>query len=464
MAFLHRTVLLVFAMATAAVPVGTARAAFEAPVELGQGSYRAAGGSATDGAGKTTAILAGVKRGPRMVQRASPTVPTAPSQPLPGAELGRAVGPTVAAAGQGALAVAWRIDTPKRYGAIAVAVADPDGTLGAPVVVSDRRANGVRYPALAIDGTGRAVLAYNMGTRAVHLSLKGAIAISMRGAGKPFGTRTVLDRHASQRPAVAVGDDGRGIVAWARDRRVWAAPFDAGAGTVGKVVALTGAGPHNSVVAAAGPDGAATVAWVTRREVGSGTKQATRYAVQAVHRADGESRFPKTPLTIAPADRPGYTTTVAIAADEDGTTTVAWTQRILGNDRNAGISGITASVQSATIGSAQKRFRPTILHMPAGSQDCETPAIAARAGRTVLAWSCNDRRLGTVYTRSTTDGAATKATPLLTHRLNSRTISQSTPVDVSLDAAGTSTILTTTSEITDLTKPEVRRVLAITGR
>lgn len=464
MAFLRRIMLLVLAVTTATALAGSAQAAFEAPVELGQGSYRTSAWLAADAAGTTTAILAGVKRGPRIAQRVSPMVPWAPSQPLPGADLGRAVGPTVAAAGQGALAVAWRVDTPKRYGAIAAAVADPGGTQGAPVVVSDPRANGVRYPALAIDGSGRAVLAYSMGTRTVHLSLKGAVAISLRGAGEAFGTPTVLDPNASGRPAVAIGDDGRGIVAWARDRRVWAASFDAGAGTVGKVVALTGAGSHSSVVAAAGPDGAATVAWVTHRVVGSSTKQRTRYAIRAVHRTDGESPFPKTPLTIAPTGRLGFISTVAIAADERGTTTVAWTQRVLGSDRDVGINGITASVQSATIGNAQERFRPTALHMPAGGQDCETPAIAARAGRTVLAWSCTDRRQTSVYTRSTADGAATKATPLLTHRLNPRTIAQATPVDVSLDAAGISTILTTTSEITDLTKPEVRRVLAITGR
>lgn len=464
MSFLRCIVLLVFVVVMAAALAGSARAAFEAPVELGQGSYGASALVATDAAGATTAILAGVKGGPQIAQRPSTTVPWAPSQPLPGAELGRAAGPIAAAAGQGALAVAWRIDTPQRYGAIAAAVEDPGGTLGAPVVVSDPRANGVRYPALAIDGSGRAVLAYNMGTRAVHLSLKGAVAISLRGPGQPFSARTVLDKHASGRPAVAIADDGQGVVAWARDRRVWAASFDAGASTVSKVVPLTGVGSHNSVVAAAGPDGAATVAWVTRRDVGSRTKQTTRYAVQAVHRPDGESRFSKTPLTVAPVGRSGFITTVAIAADERGTTTLAWTQRTAGDDRDVGINGITASVQSATIGDTQQRFGSTVVHMPAGSQDCETPAIAARAGRTVLAWSCSDRRQSTVYTRSTADGAATKATPLLTHRLNPRTISQATPVDVSIDASGTATILATTSEITDPTKPEVRRVLAITGR
>ena len=461
MAFFRRTVLLVVVMTTVAAPAGTARAAFEAPVEIGQGSYGTSGLVTTDAAGETTAILSGVKGGPRIVQRTSPTVPWSPSQRLLDGGLGRPVGLTVAAAGQGALAVAWRIDTPKRYGAIAAAVADSGGVLGAPVVVSDPQANGVRYSALAIDGSGRAVLAYNMGTRAVHLSLKGAVAVSLRRAGEPFSTRTVLDKNASQRPAVAIGDDGRGIVAWARDRRVWAASFNAGASTVGKVVALTGTGHHSSVVAAAGPDGAATVAWVTRRDVGSATKQTTRYAIQAVHRAGGEAPFPKTSQTIAPVGRLGYITTAVIAADERGTTTVAWTQRVVGDDRSV---GITASVQSATIGNAQKRFQPTVLHMPAGSQDCETPAIAARAGRTVLAWSCNDRRQTTVYTRSTGDDAATKATPVLTHVLNPRTVSQPTPVDVSLDATGTSTILAVTREITDPTKPEVRRVLAITGR
>jgi hypothetical protein len=463
MARLCRTSLLL-ATAVAAVSAGPAQAAFEAPVEIGQGSYRASASVATDATGRSTAILAGVKGGTRIVQRASPTVPWAPSQRLPDAGFGRPVGPTVAAAGPGALAVAWRIDTPKRYGAIAAAVADPGGALGAPVVVSDLRADGVRYPALVIDGSGRTALAYNMGTRAVHLSLKGAVAINLRGAGRPFGRRTIVDRKASSRPAVAIGEDGRGIVAWSRDRRVWAASFDAKAGTVGKAMALTGAGAHGSVVTAAGPDGAATVAWVARRAVGSGQASTTRYEVQAVHRADGETPFPKRPLTITPVGRPGYTATIAIAADEDGTTTLAWSQRIFVKDRSVGVNGITASIQSATIGQARQRFAPTVLHMPAGDQDCETPALAARAGRIVLAWSCDDRHQATVYTRSTAAGTGAEATPLLTYRLNSRTLSRSTPVDVGLDATGTSTILTTTAEISDLTKPEVRRVLAITGR
>ena len=443
-----------------ALPAGAAEAAFEAPVLLGQGSYGASATAATDAAGRTTAILSGVRGGTRIVQRASSAEPWGPSQPLPGAALGRVAGPVVAAAGQGALAVAWRIDTPKKFTAIATALADPGEVLEEPIVASDGQVDGVRHPALAIDGAGRGVLAYNTGTRAVHLSLTGAIAVSLRRAGGAFSAPVIVDRKASTRPAAAIGEDGRGVVAWTHDRRVWATSFDAAAGTVGKVVALTGVGLHTSVVATAGPDGAATVAWLTHRVVGSDTAQTTRYEIQAVHRGSGGGPFPKTPLRIT---QRGYVTTLVMAADERGTTTVAWSQRLLNKNRSVGIRGITSTIQSATIGNTETRFRPALGHMPP-VEDCATPAIAARAGRTVLAWSCNDRRESTVYTRSAALDGGVPATSLLSYRLNSRTLSQATPVTISLDATGTSTILATASELPDPTKPEVRRVLAITGR
>jgi hypothetical protein len=442
----------------AALPAGAARAAFEPPVAIGQGGYRPTVTAATDAAGRTTAILSGVKDGTRIVQRASPAVPWAPSQPLPGRSLGRAAGPVVAAGGQGALGVAWRIDRPEKYGAIAAAVADPGGALGAPAVVSDPDAGGVRHPALATDAFGHMVLAYNTGTRASHLSLTGAIAISLREAGGAFGAPVVVDRHASARPAVAIADDGRGIVAWTHDRRVWAVSFDAGAGTVGNVVALTGEAPHQSVVATVGPGGAATVGWLTQRTLRRGSAQTTRYEIQALHRVGGGARFPKRPLTIVLG---GYVKSVVAVADGDGTTTLAWTQRMFDERRSVGTGGITASVQSATIGSSQTRFRAAVAHNAPGDVDCGTPSLAARAGRAVLGWSCTARTTATVYTQPVS--GSTAPTPLLSYRINPR-LSHTTPVVATLDATGTTTILTTTAELPDLDKPPVTHVLATTGR
>jgi len=446
---------------------GPAPAAFEAPpVEIGQGSYRVGVTAATDFAGATTAILSGVRGGTRIVRRPSAAGPWAPSEALPGRALGVAAGPVVAAAGAGALAVAWRIDTPKKYAAIAATAADPGsgGALAAPVVVSPADAGGVRHPAVAVDGAGRAVLAYNTGTRAIHLSLRGGIAISLRSPGGAFGTPVVVDPTPSSRPAVALAADGRGIVAWTHDRRVWAASVDTVAGTVGKVVALTGAGAHLSVVATAGPDGGATVAWITHRTVGKGTARRTFTVLQAAHRAGGAAAFPKTAVAIGPrGGRAAYIPTIVAAADERGTATVAWTQRVFVPDRSVGINGVTDSVQAATIGNGRAaRFGKTVVLRRNGAVECETPSVAARAGASVVAWACGDRRTETVSTRSVAAGAF--PTAVLRFTLNARAATQSTPVVVGLDGTGLSTILAVTSELPDPTQPQVSHVLATTGR
>ncbi|MCW2993300.1 MAG: hypothetical protein JWQ18_795 [Conexibacter sp.] len=456
-----------FALAILAVLVvpRAASAAFEAPpVEIGQGSYRVGVAAATDFAGATTAVLSGVGGGTRIVRRPSAAGPWAPSEKLPGRELGVVAGPVVAAAGAGALALAWRIDTPKRYSAIAALAADPgSGVLGAPVVVSPADAGGVRHPAVAVDGAGRAVLVYNTGTRAIHLSLRGGIAISLRAPGGAFGAPVIVDPTPSSRPAVALAPDGRGIVAWTHDRRVWAVSVDTVAGTVGKVVALTGAAAHLSVVATAGPDGGATVAWVTHRSVGKGSARRTFTELQAAHRAGGAAAFPKKLLSIGPpGGRRAYIPTIVAAADERGTATVAWTQRMFVPDRSVGINGVTDSVQAATIGNGRGRFGATLVLRPEGAVDCETPSVAARAGVAVVAWACNDHRSETVSTRSTAPGAT--ATPVLNYKLNARAASQPTPLVVGLDGTGTSTILAVTVDVPDPTQPQVSHVLATTGR
>ena len=156
--------------------------------------------------------------GPRLFERASGGAWSA-ATPLPGDPKGMA-GPVVDAAGNGALGIAWRVDTPRRYAGIAVAMRDPGGTLGEPTEIAGDDAGGVRHPALAIDPQGDALLAYNTATRQVHLSLRGAIAITYRRAGS-FAAPTIVDSTPSSAPAVAMGSDGTGVVAWTHDRRVY---------------------------------------------------------------------------------------------------------------------------------------------------------------------------------------------------------------------------------------------------
>jgi hypothetical protein len=60
--------------------------------------------------------------------------------------------------------------------------------------------------------TGDALLAYNTGTRAAHLSMRGEIAVTYRPHGGSFSTPVVVDRELGGAPAVAPAPDGSGIV------------------------------------------------------------------------------------------------------------------------------------------------------------------------------------------------------------------------------------------------------------
>ena len=95
----------------------------------------------------------------------------------------------------------------------------------------------MRHPALAIDPAGDALLAYNSATAKIHLNLRGAISIARRGAGGAFSTPVTVDDAASSAPAVAMGSDGSGIVAWTHDRRVYVVSV-APDGTIGRVKGL----------------------------------------------------------------------------------------------------------------------------------------------------------------------------------------------------------------------------------
>jgi hypothetical protein len=129
---------------------------------------------------------------------------------------------------------------PRTYTGIAVAMRDPGGTLSEPIAIADADAGGVRHPALAIDPTGDALLAYNTATNEVHLNMRGAIAIAHRDSGGSFSEPKVVDRTPS-------------------------------------------------LVAAAGEDGAATLAWISHHAVGKGRSARTRYDVRALVRTAGHS-------------------------------------------------------------------------------------------------------------------------------------------------------------------------------
>ena len=232
----------------------------------------------------TTLLTSSANHGPRLYEHPAGG-PWSAATALPGDPKGVA-GPVVDAAGNGALGIAWRVDVPRHYSAIDVAMRDPGGTLGPPVQVAGPEAGGVRHPALAIDRAGDALLAYHVATSATHLNRGGGIAIARRSAGGAFSQPTVVDRAASSAPAVALGPDGTGIVAWTHDHGVYAVSVDAG-GRLGKVKRIASPGSVTSLVAAAGREGAATLAWIGHHAVGKGRTARTSRDVHAIARDGG---------------------------------------------------------------------------------------------------------------------------------------------------------------------------------
>jgi hypothetical protein len=441
-------VMLPAVLAALAVVAPCADAAFSPPVELAHGDYALGASAATDAAGATTAILVGATS-KRLLLRPDSLAPWPVGIDLPG-DLGVPVGPVVAANGQGAVAAAWRLDKPKRYDAIAAMVKDPGGALSMPAIVSPADANGVRHPAVAVGSGGDAVLAYNTNTRANHLSMLGAVAVSVRASGGTFGAPVVVDDTSAKAPAVAIADDGRGIVAWVRGRRVWAASVDATAGTVGEPKAIAPRTSLGGIAVAVGPGGAATVAWVAHLK--------GRTAIRAVHRAGGGAPFPRAAQTVATTGLQQYVYAVNLAADETGRTTLGWSSQDYGPDGKR--TAPAAGVLTATL-APSGRFHSPVLAFAANGQDCESPLLATRAGRTYVAWQCSH---GTTSTVSASPLPVVEPTTILHRTYAHRVYDRGIQMTLGLDASGLATITTISSDAPDPTLPTPRRLLATTGR
>jgi hypothetical protein len=366
------------ALLAAAALAPAARASFAQPVELASGSVGFNLAAAADATGFTTLLASSGDQGPRLYERPAGGAWSAPT-PLPGNPRGVA-GPVVDAAGTGALGIAWRVDTPRHYSGIAVAMRDPGGTLGQAAQVAGPEAAGVRHPALAIDPAGDAVLAYQVGTNATHLNRGGGIAIAGRPVGGRFSEPTIVDRAVSSAPAVALAPDGTGIVAWSHNRRVYAVSVDPD-GRTGKVKRIAAPGSVASLVAAAGEGGAATVAWIGHHAAGKGRLARTRRDVRAMGRRAGHA-FAAVDTVASTTD---YVRSVDIAADDDGQVTLAWSREHFGEDRSIGTNGITSAVLAATA-QAGERFPAPRTVAAAGGRYRSPPILTAAGGRVALTW------------------------------------------------------------------------------
>lgn len=410
----------------------------------------------TDAAGATTALVSGYGQGPRLFQRASGGPWSAPT-PLPGDPKGMA-GPVVDAAGNGALGIAWRVDAPRRYAGIAVAMRDPGGTLGEPTEIAGDDAGGVRHPALAIDPQGDALLAYNTATRQVHLSLRGAIAITYRRAGS-FAAPAIVDSIPSSAPAVAIGSDGTGVVAWTHDRRVYVVSVSA-AGEIGKVKRFASPDGVAGLVAAAGEGGAATLAWVGHR-AGAGTVRSprSRYFVRALSRTAGHA-FAAIRTVASTSD---YVRGVAVAADEDGRVTLAWSREHFGDDHSVGNNGITSAVLATTAQAGRPLPAPQIV-AKRGSRYLTAPSVAAANGRVALAWgSAAGRRAVGVQAAVGPPGAIGSPQTVVAKTLNQASFAPRPSIQVTIAPGGTATVFY--AEPTEMPPPAPQFVLkAADGR
>jgi hypothetical protein len=354
------------AAALAATPAATA--SFTAPVELAAAQFGLAATSATDAAGTTTALITG-DGAPKLLERQAGVPWPAPAR-LPGEPRG-VKGPVIAAAGQGALAIAWRVDTPRKYGGIQVEVRDPGGALSTPQPIADDNANGVRHPALATDPAGDTLLAYNSDTRRSHLSMRGAIAVTYRRAHGSFSAPVVVDDEQSQPPAVALAPDGTGIVAWVRRTRVYGVSISRG--RLGQVKRLAVSKGIDSLAVAAGPNGEATVAWIGR------TDSRRRYAIRALRRFAGHAFGPVRVIRSTRA----FVAELALAADETGQTTAAWPEDDFSGP--AGMQHIASSVRTATAATGHGFGKPRAL-TTSGTRSRQSLSLAAANGRVALAW------------------------------------------------------------------------------
>jgi hypothetical protein len=356
------------AAAFVAAPASAATPSFTAPVELAAAQFGLGATSATDAAGATTVLITG-SGAPKILERKPGAAWPAPTR-LPGDPRGMN-GPVVAAAGQGALAIAWRVDTPRKYGGIQAEVRDPGGALSAPIDIADSDAGGVRHPALALDPAGDALLAYNTDTRKSHLSMRGAIAVAYRPADGSFSAPVVVDDEQSQPPVVALAPDGTGIVAWARGTRVYGVSISRG--RLGQVKRLAVSKGIDSLAAAAGPNGEATVAWIGR------TDSRRRYEIRALRRFAGHAFGAVCVVrsTIA------FVAEVDLAADETGRTTAAWPEDDFRGP--AGMSRITSSVRTATAAPGHSFGKPRAL-TASGTRSSQSLSLAAANGRVAVAW------------------------------------------------------------------------------
>ena len=365
------------------LPAAAAQAAFSAPQEVAAaGAFHRGFVAAADASGRLTVATRAaddpprLTNAPRLIER-PPGGGWGNLPPVQGIAPRSYVYKTaISAAGDGALGVAWVI-LGRRTNSIQVAVREPGGTLSDPIEIAGTAARGVNHAAIAVDADGDVLVAYETGTGASHTGDQGQIAVAYRPAGhSSFIGPMVVDRVLSNPPVVALAQDGTGIVTWTRRQTLMAATIGAN-GAVGAAKPIARRVFAEPPVAAAGPRGAASVAYRVNKDTGThgGTITHTT-SVRVLGRPAGG--------TFGPARRvfrgSGFGYDLAFAADEQGRATLAWTDYTLHRARTGlGRVRIAAGRVGGRFGRARVIGRRDDSGVPI--------SVAARNGHVALAWS-----------------------------------------------------------------------------
>ncbi|HEX7297538.1 MAG TPA: hypothetical protein VF257_00940 [Solirubrobacteraceae bacterium] len=373
--------LALIALAVTIVLPSAAQARFSAPEVVAEASGLHRGFvAAADAEGRLTVATRAPRLGfpsrpgpPRLIER-RPGGTWSELPTVPGIAAG-VYETSIAAAGDGALALAWWVVA--RSSSIQVAVRKPGGTLSEAIEIAGAEAGGVDHPAIAVDAAGDVLVAYQTRTTASHLRLQGRVALAYRPAGSSsFTEPIVVERGLSNPPVVALAQDGTGIVAWTRRQTLMAVTVGSD-GTVGTPMRVARSVLGRPVVAA-GRGSAASIAYRVNETASDGKRRPARirYSLRVLSRASaGPFARPRSVFRGAQIGRG-----LALAADEQGRATLAWTGVA------AATTGAVPSrvwIAAGRVGRSFGRPRAVAPHDDPGG---ESIAVAARNGHVALAW------------------------------------------------------------------------------
>jgi hypothetical protein len=180
------------------------------------------------------------------------------------------------------------------------------------------RGTSSRHPVLAVNARGDVLAAWEMTDRDGVATVEAA----WRRHGRPWRLHPVAPHEPAERPAVALDDDGAGIVAFRRERYVRVADLGPRGWGRARAVGIAGGGLHVPVAAAMAPSGVAAVTWMQNGAAGeSGPEKPA--AILVARRAPHEAfSLRRTSLLDGHAMPRFYAPSVAVAGD--GSTLAGW--------------------------------------------------------------------------------------------------------------------------------------------